>query len=183
MNRAKLTTLLVGCLLASGLWLQAALTEGVGATQELKFNRDIRPILSDRCFYCHGPDERNRKAGLRLDTFEGATKDRGGYRAIAPGRPEESLLLRRVTSHDPAEVMPPPAAKKSPVTAAEAELLRRWIADGARYEGHWAFQPLSRDLPPAVKRRDWVRNGIDNFILARLEAEGIAPAVEADPRT
>ena len=183
MNRAKLTTLLVGCLLASGLWLQAALTESVGATQELKFNRDIRPILSDRCFYCHGPDERNRKAGLRLDTFEGATKDRGGDRAIAPGKPEESLLLRRVTSHDPDEVMPPPAAKKSPVTAAEAELLRRWIADGARYEGHWAFQPLSRDLPPAVKRRDWVRNGIDNFILARLEAEGIAPAVEADPRT
>jgi len=175
MYRAKLTTVVVGCLLAAGWCWQAGLVERVEATQELKFNRDIRPILSDRCFYCHGPDEKNRKAGLRLDTFEGATKDRGGYRAITPGRPEESELMRRVTSHEPGEVMPPPAAKKSPVTAGEAERLRQWIAQGARYEGHWAFQPLSQGAPPAVRARGWVRNGIDNFILNRLETEGVAP--------
>src|SRR5262245_49788911 len=153
------------------------------AAQELKFNRDIRPLLSDRCFYCHGPDEKNRKAGLRLDTFEGATKDRGGYRAITPGKPDESELLRRVTAQDTNEVMPPSRAKKPPITTQEAELLRRWIAQGAKYEGHWAFQPLALGAPPAVKNETWVRNGIDRFILARLEREGIAPSPEADART
>ena len=188
MNRVKLTAVIAvvaviaGCHLAGGGWWQFGLVGSVGATSELKFNRDIRPILSDRCFYCHGPDEKNRKAGLRLDTFEGATKDRGGYRAITPGRPEESELMRRVTSHEPGEVMPPPAAKKSPVTAGEAERLRQWIAQGARYEGHWAFQPLSQGAPPAVRARGWVRNGIDNFILNRLETEGVTPAPEADAR-
>jgi Protein of unknown function (DUF1553)/Protein of unknown function (DUF1549)/Planctomycete cytochrome C len=154
-----------------------------GAAQDVRFNRDIRPLLSDRCFYCHGPDEKNRKAGLRLDTFEGATKDRGGYRAIAPGKPDESELLRRVTAHDAGEVMPPPRAKKPAVTPQEAELLRRWIAQGAKYEGHWAFQPLAPVEPPAVKDKRWVRNEIDRFILARLEREGLAPSPEADPRT
>src|SRR5215470_844100 len=105
------------------------------AAQDVQFNRDIRPLLSNRCFYCHGPDEKNRKAGLRLDTFEGATKDRGGYQAIKPGKPDESELIRRVTSHDVNEVMPPPRAKKPPITPQEAELLRRWIAQGAKYEG------------------------------------------------
>jgi hypothetical protein len=153
------------------------------AQPAVQFNRDIRPLLSNRCFYCHGPDEKNRKAGLRLDTFEGATKDRGGYRAITPGKPEESELLRRVTAHDTSEVMPPPSAKKPAVTPQEAELLRRWIAQGAQYEGHWAFQPLAASTPPAVKNEKWVRNEIDRFILARLEREGIAPSPEADART
>jgi mono/diheme cytochrome c family protein len=150
---------------------------------EVRFNRDIRPILSDRCFSCHGPDEKNRKAGLRLDTFDGATKDRGGYRVIAPGRPQESELLRRVTSQEAMEVMPPPTAKRLPITPAEAELIRRWIAQGASYEGHWAFQPLSRVAPPSVRQRDWLRNEIDSFVLSRLEAEGIAPSPQADPAT
>ena len=184
MNRVKLATSLILACLAAGLFLLIPATTGrVEATPEPTFNRDIRPILSDRCFYCHGPDEKNRKAGLRLDTFAGATTDRGGYRAIVPGKPDESELMRRVTSHDAAEVMPPPAAKKSPISEAEAGLLRQWIAQGARYEGHWAFQPLGQAAPPAVKRREWVRNGIDNFILARLEQEGITPAVEADAAT
>ncbi len=155
----------------------------VSAAQQVQFNRDIRPLLSDRCLYCHGPDEKNRKAGLRLDTFEGATKDRGGYRAITPGKPDESELIKRVQSHDANEVMPPPRAKKPPITPQEAELLRRWIAQGAKYEGHWAFQPLARATPPAVKNEAWVRNDIDRFILARLEQEGFAPSAEADPRT
>src|SRR4029079_13351859 len=146
-------------------------------------NRDIRPLLSNRCFYCHGPDEKNRKAGLRLDTFEGATKDRGGYRAISPGKPDESELLRRVSSHEPFEVMPPPQAKKPAVNAQEAELLRRWIAQGSKYEGHWAFQPLATTPAPAVKNIKWARNEIDHFILTRLESADIAPPPPADART
>jgi hypothetical protein len=157
--------------------------QSAAAVQDVQFNRDIRPLLSDRCFFCHGPDEKNRKAGLRLDTFEGATKDRGGYRTIAPGKPDESELLKRVTAHDPGEVMPPPQAKKPAITPEEAALLRRWIAQGARYQGHWAFQPLAATAPPAVKNAKWVRNDIDRFILARLEREGIAPSPQADPRT
>jgi hypothetical protein len=157
--------------------------QSAAAVQDVQFNRDIRPLLSDRCFYCHGPDEKNRKAGLRLDTFEGATKDRGGYRAIAPGKPDESELLKRVTAHDPGEVMPPPRAKKTAVTPAEASLLRRWIAQGALYQGHWAFQPLAAARPPAVNNTNRVRNDIDRFILARLEREGLAPSPQADPRT
>ena len=135
MKRLKLG---ISLLLISGVlgafWYSSRLT--VAAAQDVQFNRDIRPLLSDRCFYCHGPDEKNRKAGLRLDTFEGATKDRGGYRAITPGKPDESELLRRVTSHEAGEVMPPLAAKKAPITPAEATLLRRWIEQGAKYQGH-----------------------------------------------
>ncbi len=151
MKRLKLcVSLLLGCTAMGMLWSASRLTlPTVYAAQDVQFNRDIRPILSDRCFYCHGPDEKNRKAGLRLDTFEGATKDRGGYRAITPGQPDDSELIRRVSSHEPGEMMPPPAAKKAAVTPEEAALLRRWIAQGAKYEGHWAFQPLakSRRLP------------------------------------
>lgn len=153
------------------------------AMQDVQFNRDIRPLLSDRCFYCHGPDEKTRKAGLRLDTFEGATKERGGYRAITPGKPDESELLRRVTSHDTGEVMPPLSAKKAAVTPQEAGLLRRWIEQGAKYQGHWAFQPLAKVQPPAVKNTRWIRNDIDRFILARLEQAGLQPSPQADART
>jgi hypothetical protein len=182
MKRLKLfISLLLGFVAGSAFWNASRAT--VAAAQDVQFNRDIRPILSDRCFYCHGPDEKNRKAGLRLDTFEGATKDRGGYKAITPGKPDESELIRRVTSHEPSEMMPPPAAKKAPITEAEAALLKRWIAQGAKYEGHWAFQPLARTAPPAVKNTKWVRNDIDRFILARLEREGMQPAPQADART
>jgi Protein of unknown function (DUF1553)/Protein of unknown function (DUF1549)/Planctomycete cytochrome C len=174
-------SLLLGGIILGAFWQTPQLT--VAAAQDVQFNRDIRPILSDRCFYCHGPDEKNRKAGLRLDTFEGATKDRGGYRAITPGKPDESELIRRVTSHEAGEVMPPPAAKKSSVTPQEAELLRRWISQGAPYQGHWAFQPLAKIQPPAVKNTKWIRNDIDRFILARIEQAGLQPSPQADART
>ncbi len=163
------------------LWLAPRLT--ATAVQDVQFNRDIRPLLSDRCFHCHGPDEKNRKAGLRLDTFEGATKDRGGYRAITPGKPDESELIRRVTSHESFEMMPPPAAKKTPISPEEAALFRRWIEQGARYEGHWAFQPPAVTSPPVVGNPSWVRNEIDRFVLSRLELAGISPSPEADPET
>ncbi len=182
MKRLKLcASLLLGVAALSAFWQAPRLT--AAAAQDVQFNRDIRPLLSGRCFYCHGPDDKNRKAGLRLDTFEGATKDRGGYRAITPGKPDESELLRRVTSHEAGEVMPPPSAKRPAVTPQEAELLRRWIAQGAKYEGHWAFQPLAKTPPPAVKNTKWARNDIDHFILARLEREGIQPSPQADART
>src|SRR5205085_10578913 len=106
MRRLKLYVgLLLLALVVCTAWRAPRLT--AVAMQDVQFNRDIRPLLSNRCFYCHGPDEKNRKAGLRLDTFEGATKDRGGYRAITPGKPDESELLRRVTSHVAGEMMPP----------------------------------------------------------------------------
>ncbi len=182
MKRLKLcVSLLLLVVAICAAWPAPHLT--VAAAQDVQFNRDIRPLLSDRCFYCHGPDEKRRKAGLRLDTFEGATKDRGGYRAIAPGKPDESELLRRVMAHDAGEVMPPPRAKKPAVTPQEAELLRRWIAQGAKYQGHWAFQPLAPATPPAVKNVRWVRNEIDRFILARLERVGLKPSPQADART
>lgn len=155
----------------------------VTAAQDVQFNRDIRPLLSDKCFFCHGPDEKNRKAGLRLDTFEGATKDRGGYRAISPGKPDESELLKRITSHEAGVMMPPASAKKAPVTPEEVALLRRWIEQGAKYQGHWAFQPLAKLQPPVVKNLQWVRNDIDRFILARLESAGLQPSPQADART
>ena len=181
MRRLKLfVSLLAFALLAVAGWRAP---RPAAAAQEVQFNRDIRPLLSDRCFFCHGPDEKNRKAGLRLDTFEGATKDRGGYRAISPGKPDESVALQRILSHDANAVMPPPRTKKPPFSPAEVELLRRWIAQGAKYEGHWAFQPLAAAAPPAVKNAAWGRNEIDRFVLARLEQEGIAPSPQADPRT
>ncbi|MEI7776937.1 MAG: c-type cytochrome domain-containing protein [Verrucomicrobiota bacterium] len=135
---------------------------------KLRFNESIRPILSNNCFQCHGPDEKKREAELRLDTFEGATRDLGGYRAIKPGAPEKSALLERILSHDRDEVMPPPKSKKPPITPNEIALLRQWIAEGAQYEGHWAFQPLSQDPPPVVAKSSWVRNPIDQFILSEL---------------
>jgi mono/diheme cytochrome c family protein len=182
MKRLKLCTiLLLAAFALVALW--NASRTNVLAAGEVQFNRDIRPILSDRCFYCHGPDDKNRKAGLRLDTFAGATKDRGGYKAVDPGKPDESELIRRVISQEPGEVMPPPHAKKTAITPEEADLLRRWIAQGAKYQGHWAFQPLAKIQPPAVKNVKWVRNDIDRFILARLEKEGLQPSPQADAHT
>ncbi len=180
----KTLKLCVSLLLAGAavfaFWPAPKLT--AAAAQDVQFNRDIRPILSGSCFQCHGPDEKNRKAGLRLDTFEGATKDRSGYKAIAPGKPDDSELLKRVTAHD-ASVMPPASSKKAAITPQQADLLRSWIAQGAKYQGHWAFQPLAKIQPPAVKNTKWVRNDIDRFILARLEREGMTPSPQADART
>ena len=149
-RRLKLCVSLLLAFVALGAFWHSPPATAIAA-QDVQFNRDIRPLLSGRCFQCHGPDEKNRKAGLRLDTFEGATKDRGGYKAIAPGKPDDSELLKRVTAHD-ASVMPPVSAKKAAITVEEAELLRRWIQQGAKYEGHWAFQPLAKIQPPADRK-------------------------------
>jgi hypothetical protein len=151
--------------------------------EKVGFNRDVRPILSGNCFYCHGPDAKHREADLRLDSWEGATADLGGYAAIVPGKPDDSTLIKRVTSTETDERMPPPASKKPHLTNEQIGILRRWIEQGAEYEGHWAFLPLANVRPPAVKNESRVQTPIDRFILARLQQERISPSAEADAAT
>jgi hypothetical protein len=150
----------------------------------IDFNRDIRPILSDKCFACHGPDDKTRKARLRLDERDDAIRPaRSGATPIAPGKPDESEVLARVLASDPADRMPPPETGKS-LSPEEIERLKRWIADGAPYEGHWAFTPPVRPPVPLGPADDpWIRNPIDGFILERLRAEGLSPSPEADRAT
>ena len=164
---------------------QATAVKNMAAKPVVKigFNDQIRPILSNSCFACHGPDEKKRSAGLRLDTREGAIEMTDGVAAIVPGKPEKSTLLERVAAHDVEERMPPPESKKPYLTKEQIALLRQWIAEGASYESHWAFAPLSDAKPPTVRDAKWPRSSIDNFILARLEKENIQPAKEADRAT
>ncbi len=148
------------------------------------FGRDIRPLLSNNCFDCHGPDDAARQAGLRLDTFDGATLTlASGKAAIVPGDPDASELLHRITAHDSPDLMPPPSSKKAPLSEAHVERLRKWIQEGAVYEPHYAFETPARPALPKVASDDWVRNPIDAFVLRKLEAEGLAPSPEADRRT
>ncbi len=143
----------------------------------IQFNRDIRPILSENCFTCHGPDAKNRKAKLRLDLEEPAKADLGGHFAIKPGAPDESEILDRVAEPDPDAVMPPPATGKK-LTSEQISLLKDWIAQGAKWQGHWSFLPPRR--PDVPRGKAWVRNPIDAFILDRLTREGLSPSPEAD---
>ncbi len=144
------------------------------------FARDIRPLLSENCFACHGPDEKARKAGLRLDTQEGAFAElKGGGRAIVPGKPDDSELIDRIESDDPERVMPPKKSGKQ-LSADQVATIRRWVEQGASWTRHWAFKPAQKPELPAVKDGRWPANPIDRFILARLEAEGLAPEPEAD---
>ena len=151
---------------------------GVRLPERISYNRDVRPILADGCYPCHGPDEGHRKAELRLDVRESALLERDGIRAILPGDTAQSDLVRRIHSSDPAERMPPPQANRS-LTRRERALLTRWIEEGAEYEPHWSYRPLARPEPPAVENESWVRGPIDRFVLARLEAEGIGPSAPA----
>ncbi len=144
----------------------------------IEFNRDVRPILAENCFRCHGPDSASRKADLRLDRRQGAV-DSG---AIAPGDVDASEILQRIHSSDPDEVMPPPSTKKT-LSAEQKEILKRWIASGAEYQPHWSLIAPKRPTPPIVKDTSWVRNAVDPFVLAALEAKGLKPAAEADRRT
>ncbi len=148
----------------------------------MSFNDDVRPILADRCYACHGPDSAARKADLRLDLEETAKAPigEGGVIPIVPGKPEASAILQRLTSHDPDEVMPPPESKLT-VSSAEITVIREWIAEGAKWERHWAFIPPRKSNPPEVSDANWPRNIIDRHILARLDEEGLRPAPPADP--
>src|SRR5436190_17651904 len=145
------------------------------ATNQIQFNRDIRPIITENCFACHGPDKNQRKAKLRLDVREIAL-ERG---AIVPGKPSESKLVDHIFASDPDEIMPPQKTQKR-LAAAQKELLKEWIAQGAEYEPHWAYIPLKRPAIPSTRETQWVRNPIDAFILHTLEAKEIHPSAEAD---
>lgn len=147
------------------------------ASEKISFNRDVRPILSDKCFHCHGPDEKERKGGLRLDSRDAALKGGDSGPAFVVGKPEQSELLKRVTSGDADEVMPPPKLHKA-LTPAEVAVLKRWIADGAEYEGHWAFIKPVRPEPPLK-----TANPIDAFIAKRLAEKGLATSPEASRET
>jgi mono/diheme cytochrome c family protein len=154
----------------------------VRARDAIDFNRDIRPILSENCFRCHGPDSATREADLRLDREDAALADRGGYAAIVPGDPEASEFIRRIGSTDEGEQMPPPDSDKK-LKPAQIELLIRWIKEDAKWSPAWSYVSPKRHDPPAVDNEGAVRNWIDSFVLARLEREGIAPAERADPIT
>ncbi len=144
----------------------------------IEYNRDIRPILAENCFACHGADSAARKAGLRLDQRDPAVEKK----AIVPGKPDESELVARIVTEDPGEHMPPAKSNKT-LKPEQKELLKKWIAAGAEYQPHWSFIAPTRPAVPAVADKGWVRNPIDNFVLAKLEAAGLKPAPEADRRT
>lgn len=152
------------------------------AVSPLEYNRDIRPILSENCFTCHGADSAARKAKLRLDRFEDATaKPEEGNPAIVPGKPDQSETIRRI--FDPGDDLMPPAKTHKVLTPAQKALLKRWVAEGAKYQVQWSLIAPQRPALPAVKNTSWVRNPIDAFILNRLEQEKLKPAPEADRRT
>lgn len=146
------------------------------AAAPISFSRDIRPILANNCFACHGPDEKQRETKFHFDTREGAFAEDG---IIVPGDAAKSMLVQRITNPDPEERMPPPDSGHA-LTERQIALLRRWIDEGAKWDTHWAYAPPKRPGAPDVSRTAWVRNPIDRFILARLEAEGLTPSPEAD---
>jgi len=162
-------------------WILAGTAEGVGA-ESVSFSRDILPILSDNCFACHGPDEGARKAKLRLDTHEGVLgSGKSGEIAVVPGQVTASELIHRVVTADPDDVMPPPKSNRK-LTPAQIELLQRWVAEGARWGRHWAFETPRRPNPP-VFLGSAGRNPLDAFVRTRLEREGLEPAPEASRAT
>jgi hypothetical protein len=152
-----------------------------GAATTVDFQRDVRPILAANCLQCHGPDNATRQAGLRLDTREGIFGNRPSGAPVTPGKPEASRVFQRISAAKPALRMPPPQAHKE-LTAAQIATVRAWIEQGAIWKQHWAWAAPVRPALPEVHDSKWVRNSIDRFVLARLEAEGPEPAPEADRR-
>jgi Protein of unknown function (DUF1553)/Protein of unknown function (DUF1549)/Concanavalin A-like lectin/glucanases superfamily/Planctomycete cytochrome C len=165
-------------LLSTTTGLLVCVSASAAAPGKLEYNRDVRPILSENCFACHGPDSAARKGDLRLDQRDAAIT----AEAFVPGKPEKSALVERIHSTDKTEVMPPAKTNKT-LTAAQKATLKQWIAEGAEYQPHWSFIAPTRPALPAVKNAGWVKTPIDRFILAKLEAAGLTPAPEADRRT
>lgn len=167
-----------------GFAVAAALVHSPCATAStVEFNRDIRPIFSDKCFTCHGPDAATRKTKMRLDMESTAKIElRGGRRSIVPGDADASEIYRRISSEDKAVRMPPAYLGRESLTPHQIALIRDWIAQGAKWEPFWSFIPPKRPLLPAVKNSAWVRNPVDAFILSRLEREGLHPSPEAGKR-
>ena len=158
-------------------------TTTANEASRVSFDRDVRPILSNHCWKCHGPDAAERKGGLRLDQKEELSRPaESGKVAIVPSKPDESELVRRILTDDKDEQMPPVAENK-PLSLAQKEILKRWIVQGANYEQHWSFRAVQRPTLPTVKNAAWPKRPIDHFVLARLEAEGLKPMPEADRET
>lgn len=156
------------------------------AEDDVSYNRDIRPLLADRCFACHGPDEAKREGNLRLDVSEGELSpfaSRDGLQAIKAAEPDSSELWKRLTTDDTSLLMPPPESGKKPLTEAQRNLVRTWIQQGAKYEKFWSFEPLRPQALPAAKNSDWRANRIDQFVLAALEKKQMRPQPRADKRT
>jgi len=166
--------------LALAAWMLLSAAAWAAPRTAVDFNRDIRPIFSDHCYACHGPDEAKRKAGLRLDVEQDAFKElKSGQRAIVPGDTARSSLVSRIQSTDADELMPP-AEHGKPLSKGQIDLLRRWIEQGAAWQKHWAFIPPRPSELPEVRQADWVRTPVDRFVLDRLEADGLRPNDEAD---
>ena len=168
--------------LRCGLVLLAAVgcaDSGVELPETIEFNRDVRPILSNSCLPCHGPDGNARQAELRLDIREIATAERDGIRAIVPGNPDASELVRRIEHPDVEERMPPADSERKLDDYGRA-VLARWIAEGAAYQPHWAYVVPSRPELPELESADWILEPVDAFILAKLEERGLSPAEQAD---
>ncbi|MCL4205083.1 MAG: DUF1553 domain-containing protein [Pirellulaceae bacterium] len=179
-----LTNALVGRFVFAVTLLALALASvgarGSLAAETVDYNRDIKPLLSNSCYACHGPDSHDRQADLRLDVREFAVEHSG---VIVPGRPDDSEVMARLITDDADLKMPPADSHRPVLTPEQVELIRRWIAEGANFQEHWAFAKLTRPALPAVKNQDWVRNPIDAFVAWRLESKGAMPAPEADRRT
>ncbi|MFM7038958.1 MAG: PSD1 and planctomycete cytochrome C domain-containing protein [Planctomycetaceae bacterium] len=171
-------------LLASALALAGTSTQAAAPqTEPISFNRDVRPILSENCFACHGFDPKHREAGLRLDTFEGATADRNGSTGIVPKDPAKSAVWERIRSTDPDVVMPPPKSHRHPLTPQQQEILRQWIEQGAHYEPHWSFQAPKRD--PSLNDHKQLANSavIDHFVQQRALQQGLKLSSSASSET
>ena len=150
---------------------------------KVDFTRDVRPILSEACFHCHGPDKKTRKAKLRLDLPEGAMADLGGYQAVVAGNPNESELIARIITEDEDDHMPPKKSGKK-LSADQIEILKRWIAEGGEYEKHWAYRPVSKPkLPTLQKKNPFLRNEVDQLLLDQIEKAGFKPSSEAEKAT
>ncbi len=183
MTKHSLSCLVGFCPVALLFLLCSPVGAGDADPPTISFRRDVLPLLSERCFACHGPDDDAREADLRLDRRADATAPRDGTAAIVPGKPDHSELLRRLATSDPDLVMPPPDSGKKPLTPKQVTLIRQWIQQGAPWSRHWAYEPPRRPPLPTTRFRDRVQTPIDAFVLARLEAEGLAPAPRADRAT
>ena len=181
------STCRLSCLVLTARWCLLFLPcADLTAEDKISFNRQIRPILSDRCFQCHGPSEEARQAELRLDLVggdEGPFRDRDGHQVLAPNNPAASLMWQRINTDDESVRMPPVDSNKPLISAEEKALIKQWIVEGAQYDNFWAFVPPQRPSIPEVNNREWAAQRIDQFVLARLNREKLAPQSRADKRT
>ncbi|MEO6812071.1 MAG: PSD1 and planctomycete cytochrome C domain-containing protein [Isosphaeraceae bacterium] len=173
---------LMGVVLGSAIFGTTVKAFADDSGAKVDYDRDVRPILSNTCFACHGPDPKPRKAELRLDRKDDVLRDRDGYAVVVPGDVEASELAARIEADDDTILMPPPKSGKS-LTKPQIDILKRWIAQGAEWRVHWSFLPLERPPVPEVHDPAWPRTPIDRFLLARMEREGLSPSAEADKPT